>query len=169
MTTLLSGVVCAAALVLSGIGIGTVGATVIGMSKLAGMRKAAPGGSAGPAGPGAAAPGSVAPLTGPEQHAPSPGGHLPPHPPATALGIEAVDAPQRTGALLVGVHVSGPGHAAGLVRGDTVLVVGGTRIDSATELAAVVGAARPGRTVTLTVRHAGGTRQVLAARPGVVT
>ncbi|WP_157868996.1 PDZ domain-containing protein, partial [Streptomyces atriruber] len=72
-------------------------------------------------------------------------------------------------ALLVGVHVPGPGHAAGLVRGDTLLAVGGTRIDSVAGLAAVVGAARPGRGLTLTVRHEGGGRQVLSARPGVVT
>ncbi|MFD6431969.1 PDZ domain-containing protein [Streptomyces venezuelae] len=143
------------------------------MSKLAGMQKAA----AGPAGPGAASsrPGPGAPSTAhkqpaPEQPAPDPHPSAPrPRPPAAALGIEAVDASRGAGALLVGVHVSGPGHAAGLVRGDTVLVFGGARIGSAAELATEVGRARPGRTVALTVRHASGARQVLTARPGVVT
>ncbi|MEW2386969.1 PDZ domain-containing protein [Streptomyces venezuelae] len=166
MTTLLLGLLCAAALVLSGIGIGTVSATVIGMSKLAGTQKAA----AGRAGPGAA-PGSGAPLAAPERPAPGLRTSAPrPRPPAAALGIEAVDAPRGAGgALLVGVHVPGPGHAAGLVRGDTVVVFGGARVGSAAELAMRVGRARAGSTVTLTVRHASGARQVLAARPGVVT
>ncbi|CAM5716551.1 hypothetical protein SALBM135S_08152 [Streptomyces alboniger] len=39
-----------------------------------------------------------------------------------------VDAPRGPGALVVGVHVPGPGHTAGLVRGDTLLAVGGTRV-----------------------------------------
>ncbi|QES44472.1 PDZ domain-containing protein [Streptomyces venezuelae] len=164
------GGLCAAVLVLSGIGIGTVGAGVIGMSKLAGAGETVAG-SAG----AVSAHGSGVPVTGPKTPAPSPRNTLPPQPrprpPAATLGIEAVDAPRSAGAgaLLVGVHVPGPGHAAGLVRGDTVVVFGGTRIGSAAELAAQVGRARAGRTVTLTVRHESGARQVLAARPGVVT
>ncbi|MEU5896898.1 PDZ domain-containing protein [Streptomyces venezuelae] len=164
------GVLCAAALVLSGIGIGTVGATVIGMSRLAGVREA----SAVPTGAGSA-PGADMPMSGSKHPAPGPRDPVPPpprpRPPAAALGVEAVDAPRGAGAgaLLVGVHVPGPGHAAGLVRGDTVVVFGGARVGSAAELALQVGRARPGRTVTLTVRHQSGARQVLAARPGVVT
>ncbi|MEU6822545.1 PDZ domain-containing protein [Streptomyces atriruber] len=181
LTTLLFGILLAAGLVLSGIGIGTVSATVIGMSKLAEIQKAAP----GPAGPATAPGPGPGPVPVPKPPDSKPGAPLEPgvplkpepqpHPPAAhprpaaTLGIEAVDAPQGAGALLVGVHVPGPGHAAGLVRGDTLLAVGGTRIDSAAELAAVVGAARPGRGLTLTVRHEGGGRQVLSGRPGVVT
>jgi S1-C subfamily serine protease len=86
-----------------------------------------------------------------------------------ALGVEAVDAPKGAGALLVGVHVPGPGYTAGLVRGDVLTAFGGTRISSAGALAQAVAAARPGRQVTLTVRHESGVQQVLAVTPGVVT
>ncbi|TGB08003.1 PDZ domain-containing protein [Streptomyces sp. MZ04] len=86
-----------------------------------------------------------------------------------ALGVEAVDAPGGPGALLVGVHSPGPGHTAGLVRGDVLLAFGKTRIGSAKGLAAAVAAAEPGRSVTLTVRHESGDRQFLSATPGFVT
>ncbi|WP_245001649.1 PDZ domain-containing protein [Streptomyces alfalfae] len=85
------------------------------------------------------------------------------------LGVEVVDAPRGPGALVVGVHVPGPGHSVGLVRGDTLLALGGSRIGSAAGLAARVAALRPGEPVTLTVRHATGERQILLVRPGVVT
>ncbi|MEV7190311.1 PDZ domain-containing protein [Streptomyces sp. NPDC093510] len=177
-----------AVLLLTGIGLGTVSATVIGMGKLADMRDEMRKGMPGAAAPGAAtAPGAgTAPgaATGPgaapgtaKQPAPKPpappqkGGPRPPAAPArtATLGIEAVDATAGPGALLVGVHIPGPGHTAGLVRGDTLLAFGGTRVGSAAELASAVGAARPGKAVTLTVRHMGGGRQVLSVRPGVVT
>ncbi|MFK4070694.1 PDZ domain-containing protein [Streptomyces sp. NPDC029674] len=165
LTTLWFGLLGAAVLVLTGIGLGTVGATVIGMSKLAEVRS-----ETGKAQPGAAAPGSAA---APGRRPP---GHpkRPPRPPAAppraaALGIEAVDSPRGRGALLVGVHIPGPGHTAGLVRGDTLLAFGGTRIESAAGLATAVGAARPGKPVTLTVRHTNGARQLLSTRPGIVT
>ncbi|CAM5650101.1 PDZ domain-containing protein OS=Streptomyces alboniger OX=132473 GN=CP975_28395 PE=4 SV=1 [Streptomyces alboniger] len=67
------------------------------------------------------------------------------------------------------MHVPGPGHTAGLVRGDTLLAVGGTRVGSTAGLAARIAAARPGEAVTLTVRHAAGGRQLLTVRPGVAT
>jgi S1-C subfamily serine protease len=73
------------------------------------------------------------------------------------------------GALVVGVHVPGPGYTAGLVRGDVVLHLGGSRTGSAADLARVIAAARPGAAVRLVVRHANGTRQYLVAVPGVVT
>ncbi|MFF1376246.1 PDZ domain-containing protein [Streptomyces sp. NPDC058308] len=183
LVPLLAGLLFAVALVLCGVGLGTVSATVIGMSKLADMQKAAQGPRGAPAaGPGAptSGPGAPgAPALGPVPlPAPTPAPALAPKPearppaalPGTAtLGIEAVDAPRGAGALLVGVHIPGPGYTAGLVRGDTLLVFGKARIDSAAELASVVGAARPGRPVTLTVRHGQGGRQVLSVRPGVVT
>uniref|UniRef100_UPI000D199D21 PDZ domain-containing protein n=1 Tax=Streptomyces caniscabiei TaxID=2746961 RepID=UPI000D199D21 len=97
--------------------------------------------------------------------------------------VEAVDAPaipgagagggggggNGGGALVVGIHVPGPGHAAGLVRGDTVLALGGTRTGSASDLARAVTAARPGVALKLLVRHANGARRHLVAVPGVVT
>ncbi|MET7730534.1 PDZ domain-containing protein [Streptomyces sp. NPDC005402] len=159
LTTLLFGLLVAAVLVLSGVGLGTVGATVIGMSKLAELQRQAGAHQSGPsatADPGRS-PSSAAPTT-----APSP-------PPAVAtLGLEAVDA-EKAGALVVGVHVPGPGYQAGLVRGDVLLAFGRTRIDTAGDLARAVADARAGRTVVLTVRHRGGGYQQLTAVPGVVT
>ncbi|MEU2734538.1 PDZ domain-containing protein [Streptomyces sp. NPDC007095] len=83
--------------------------------------------------------------------------------------MEAVDAPDGGGALVVGVHIPGPGHTAGLVRGDTLIAFGGARLGSAADLARAVSAADPGTTVTLGVRHANGDHQQLSTVPGVVT
>ncbi|PWI14677.1 PDZ domain-containing protein [Streptomyces sp. Act143] len=143
-------------LVLSGIGLGTVGATVIGMSRLAEMQREA--GSTPPS----------APATAHRVPAPTASAAPSPMPRAATLGVEAVDA-EKAGALLVGVHVPGPGYAAGLVRGDVLLQVGRTRVDSAADLARAVADARPGKEVTLTVRHDSGGYQQLTAVPGVVT
>ncbi|WP_405662414.1 PDZ domain-containing protein [Streptomyces sp. RK9] len=201
--SLLFGLFCAAVLLLSGIGLGTVGATVIGMSKLAEMQSqageqgaamgAAPGAASGAgAGAGAGAPSGADHATSPKPAPKAPRDASPkktasgratsgtasagkgaaavgPGSPRPALGVEAVDAPGGGGALLVGVHQPGPGHAAGLVRGDVLLAFGGSRVASAGDLAKAVAGARPGRNVTLTVRHASGVRQVLTARPGLVT
>lgn len=201
LVTLLFGLLFSAALVLTGVGLGTVSATVIGMSKLADMQKqaqaqggakgrggqggqggqAAPGGPAGPGGPvdqgrasKPAAPGTASQPAAPQKPSPKPPGKEPGKAEARtaarpALGVEAVDAPGGAGALLVGVHSPGPGHTAGLVRGDVLLAFDKTRIASAKALAAAVAAADPGRNVTLTVRHAGGGRQSLVVTPGFVT
>ncbi|WWQ67304.1 PDZ domain-containing protein [Streptomyces sp. Q6] len=83
--------------------------------------------------------------------------------------MEVVDAPKGPGALVVAVHVPGPGYTAGLVRGDVLLSLGTARIGSASDLAAVVRDAHPGRQLTLTVRHDSGARQELTVTPGVVT
>ncbi|KOV69282.1 PDZ domain-containing protein [Streptomyces sp. MMG1121] len=148
LRTLLFGLCAGTLLVLSGVGIGTVGATVIGMSKLAELRHQVP-----PSSPSAKPAG-----------APSPA----PAPPVATLGVEAVDA-EKVGALVVGVHVPGPGYAAGLVRGDVLLQFGPARVDSATDLARAVARARPGKQVLLTVRHRSGGYQQLTVVPGVVT
>lgn len=173
LMTLLFSLFVGAVLVLSGIGLGTVGATVIGMSKLADLRKEAggaggvPGAAEGPGGsksaPGAgSSPSPKNPSRDPRSDTPE--GRR------QTLGVEAVDAPNgRPGALLVGVHVPGPGYTAGLVRGDVLLAFGRTRVDSAADLARAVAAARPGTAVTLTLRHASGGYQQLSVTPGVVT
>ncbi len=70
---------------------------------------------------------------------------------------------------MVGVHEPGPGHEAGLVRGDVLLTFGTTRVDSAADLARAVARARPGKEVTVTVRHVSGGYQQLTVVPGVVT
>ena len=162
LVTLLLGLLFGAVLVLSGVGLGTVGATVIGMSKLAEMQQRAGAAALHSPSPPESPPLSVAPS---DQKPPAPAVR----PVRAALGVEAVDAPDGKGALVVGVHVPGPGYTAGLVRGDALLVFGGARIGSAGDLAEAVAAARPGRQVTLTVRHESGVHQVLAVTPGVVT
>ncbi|MET7594028.1 PDZ domain-containing protein [Streptomyces sp. NPDC005481] len=193
LMTLFFGLFVGTALVLSGVGLGTVGATVIGMSKLAALQKQA-GAGAGAGAPGASGP-SGGPSAGPsasDEHPGGPGkstgrdpsvgsmatgespagrGSPPPaeKPARATLGVEAVDAPGGAGALVVGVHVPGPGYSAGLVRGDVLTALGATRVASADALARAVADARPGSAVTLTVRRAGGGQQRLTARPGVVT
>ncbi|MGW0994002.1 PDZ domain-containing protein [Streptomyces sp. NPDC002523] len=153
------------ALVLCGVGLGTVGATVIGMSKLAELRQQAPPGAdppkAAPTGPGtsAAPAASAAPTV-----APGPAGARP----GATLGVEVVDA-EKAGALVTGVHVPGPGYTAGLVRGDVLLQFGNTRVNAAADLARAVAQAGPGTEVTLTVRHHGGGYQQLKVVPGVLT
>ena len=144
--TLLFGVFAGTVLVLSGVGIGTVGATVIGMSRLAELRQQTP----------------------PTTPRPAPPATPTPAPTVTAtLGVEAVDA-DKVGALVVGVHVQGPGYSAGLVRGDVLLQFGPDRIDSAADLVRVVARAHPGKEARLTVRHASGGYQQLTVVPGVV-
>lgn len=163
LTAPLFGLFVGAVLVLAGIGLGTVGATVIGMSRLAEwQRQAGPGGQPGQGAygnPSASARTNVTPSTTPSPST---------APVGTTLGVEAVDA-GRPGALVVGVHVPGPGYTAGLVRGDVLLAFDETRIDTATDLARAVSATRPGAEVTLTVRHRSGGYQQLTVVPGVVT
>ncbi|MFJ4471804.1 PDZ domain-containing protein [Streptomyces sp. NPDC089424] len=162
LTTLLLGLLVGTGLVLSGVGLGTVGATVIGMSRLAEAQGAsvrpgapAPASSARPSpssGPGA--PGS--PATGP-----APAADL-------VMGVEVTDA-EKSGALVVGVHIPGPGYAAGLVRGDVLLTFDGTPVESAADLVRAVDKARPGVGVLVTVRHESGGYQQLSVAPGVLT
>jgi membrane-associated protease RseP (regulator of RpoE activity) len=172
LTTLLLGLSLGTVLLLSGIGLGTVGATVIGMSRLAEWQRqtgqtgqTGQGGQSGQgvyAGPSASV--RVGAVPSSPQATPSPSSA----PAAATLGVEAVDA-GRPGALVVGVHVPGPGYTAGLVRGDVLLALDETRIDTAADLARAVADTRPGDRVTLTVRHRSGGFQQLTALPGVVT
>lgn len=146
----MSGVLAGTVLMLSGAGLGVVGAEVVGV-----------GGPAGPeryAGPPAVTPSA----------SPSPAPPAPAVPAVGGLGVEVADG-TGPGAVVVGVHVPGPGFSAGLVRGDVVLALGTTRIDSAAALARAVARVRPGDEVTLTVRHRDGARQRLTAVPGIVT
>lgn len=168
LTTVLLGLFVGTVLLLAGAGLGTVGATVVGMSKLAELQR-----QSGASAPGPAAGAPTGHLTAPAD--PS-SGRSPAHPssgpspvPAAAtLGVEAVD-DEKPGALVVGVHVPGPGYTAGLVRGDVLLTFGTTRVDSAADLAHAVARARPGKEVKVTVRHESGGYQQLTVVPGVVT
>ncbi|PSM37674.1 PDZ domain-containing protein [Streptomyces dioscori] len=189
LTTLAFSLFVGTVLVLSGVGLGTVGATVIGMSRLAESQgrasaaeapaaSGAPGGTESglgrgtesdpgrgiESGPGGGSPAALAkPSERPGSSAAARPGERP------TLGVEAVDAPDDPGALLVGVHVPGPGHTAGLVRGDVLLVLGTTRVDSAADLARAVAAVRPGEEIGLTLRHASGGHQQVSVTPGVIT
>jgi S1-C subfamily serine protease len=155
----LCGLCAGLVVLLAGAGVGAMGATVIGMSRMAAQQHAAQQNPAG--GPAAVPPGpGPAPAAAPASPAPAPV--------RPALGIEAVD-DDGPGARVVGVHVPGPGYSAGLVRGDVLLTFGGARIDSAADLARAVARTRPGRQVVLTVRHRSGGYQQLTVTPGVVT
>jgi len=158
LMTLLFSLFVGTVLVLSGVGLGTVGATVIGMSKLADLQKRS-----------AQAPPSHGSKPTPGGGSSAPAQQSTEELAKATLGIEAVDAVKDAGALVVAVHVPGPGYTAGLVRGDVLLALGGTRLRSAADLAHAVAVAHPGTAVTLTVRHANGGRRQLSAVPGVVT
>ncbi|MFF3942219.1 PDZ domain-containing protein [Streptomyces phaeofaciens] len=161
LTSLLTGLLVGTVLVLTGVGLGTAGATVIGLSKLAELQRAtATGGAGTPGTRPSARPGTPAPA--PPSSAASPA------PARASLGLEVVDA-EKAGARIVAVHVPGPGFTAGLVRGDVLLTFGEARIDSATDLVGAVQAARPGRETKLTVRHESGGYQQLVVVPGIVT
>ncbi|WP_405951289.1 PDZ domain-containing protein [Streptomyces prunicolor] len=156
LMTLLFGLFVGTVLVLSGVGLGTVGATVIGMSKLAEMQRQA-----------AAQPAPTARPSGRPASSASPTPSPSPTSAAATLGVEAVDA-EKAGALIVGVHMPGPGYTAGLIRGDVLLTFGGTRVDSAADLARAVARAHPGDEVTVTVRHHSGGFQQFTVVPGYV-
>jgi hypothetical protein len=154
LTTLLSGMLVGTVLVLSGVGLGTVGATVLGASKLAELQRQTGGAAAG-----------AVPQAGPRPSAPF---SAPAEPADATLGLEIVDA-EKAGAEIVAVHVPGPGYSAGLVRGDVVLHFGRNRIDSAADLARAVEEAKPGKATKVTVRHRSGGYQQLTVVPGIVT
>ncbi|MEV6021961.1 PDZ domain-containing protein [Streptomyces sp. NPDC052036] len=168
LVPLLCALVVGTLMVLSGVGLGTVGATVTGMSRFAQMKRhAAASGRFTPSAAGGRSRG-----TG---HAPAHtasaaarGGGPAPAPSRATLGVEAVDAASG-GALLVGVQVPSAGHSAGLARGDVLLALDGTRLGSAADLARAIAAVRPGTAVTLTVRRPDGSRAHLTATPGVLT
>ncbi|MFD4554146.1 PDZ domain-containing protein [Streptomyces sp. NPDC058469] len=154
LVTLLFGLFVGTVLVLSGVGLGTAGATVIGMSKLAEMQRQAARQPAPTAAPSGRPASSASPSSSPTSA-------------AATLGVEAVDA-EKAGALIVGVHIPGPGYTAGLIRGDVLLTFDGTRVDSAADLARAVARAHPGDEVTITVRHRSGGFQQFTVVPGYV-
>ncbi|MEU9331672.1 PDZ domain-containing protein [Streptomyces sp. NPDC048290] len=157
LRTLLFSLLACALLMLCGAVLGGVGSTVAGLGPLTELQRRADTGTGSGADSGAGG--------GAARSAPAPG-PVPPAPPA-ALGVEAVDA-EKAGALVVGVHVPGPGHYAGLVHGDVLLTFDGTRVDTAADLVRAVAAADPGRPVTITVRHDSGGYQQLSITPAVV-
>ncbi|CAL9403524.1 PDZ domain-containing protein [Streptomyces sp. enrichment culture] len=155
LTAVLLGALAGALLVLSGVGLGAMGVSVVGAGRTAGPEPE----------PGAA---SVSGPSVPSRPLVPPGPGAAPVPVVARLGVEVADG-RGPGARVVGVHEPGPGFSAGLVRGDVLLAFGGTRVDSAADLARAVARARPGDEVELTVRHREGAVQRLTAVPGIVT
>ncbi|GAA2729388.1 PDZ domain-containing protein [Streptomyces nogalater] len=143
---LLLGLGAGTVVLLCGIGLGIVAAVTTGVG--------------GPAGPSR----QTAPPV-PAAHATAPAA---PAPPGATLGVEVADG-EKAGAVVVAVHVPGPGYTAGLVRGDIVLQFGAARVDTAADLARAVTRSRPGKAVLLTVRHGSGAYQQLTVTPGLVT
>ncbi|MFJ7101379.1 MULTISPECIES: PDZ domain-containing protein [Streptomyces] len=100
----------------------------------------------------------------------APAGPVPVPAPALSarLGVQVTD-DGRPGALVVGVQNPGPGFTAGLRKGDLLLAVGTTRVDTAADLAHAVSGTPPGTKIRLTVRHPTGGCQQLTAVPGILT
>ncbi|GAA3505829.1 hypothetical protein GCM10019016_129420 [Streptomyces prasinosporus] len=159
-----SGTLVAALLVLSGAGLGAMGATIAGAGAVAGPERRA----GTPAAASSASAASAASSSSASPRSASAAAVAPPAPVVARLGVEVAD-DGEPGALVVGVHVPGPASSAGLVRGDVLLAFGGTRVDSAADLARAVARARPGAEVSLTARRQDGSQQQLSVVPGLVT
>jgi putative serine protease PepD len=84
------------------------------------------------------------------------------------LGVRLADDDSAGGARISEVVSGGPADDAGVRAGDVVTSLGGTNVDSASQLRAAVEAKQPGDTVSLELRRGGKTRTVdvkLGTRP----
>jgi putative serine protease PepD len=84
------------------------------------------------------------------------------------LGVVLSDSTSQTGATIGQVRAGTPAARAALRAGDVVTSAGGTKINSASELRAVINAHRPGDTISVTYTRGGQSHTVnvkLAARP----
>jgi putative serine protease PepD len=85
------------------------------------------------------------------------------------LGVVLSDSSSQTGGAAIGqVRARTPAAKASLRAGDVVTSAGGTKINSASELRAVINAHRPGDTISVTYTRGGQSHTVkvkLAARP----
>jgi putative serine protease PepD len=85
------------------------------------------------------------------------------------LGVVLSDSSSQTGGAAIGqVRAGTPAAKASLRAGDVVTSAGGTKINSASELRAVINAHRPGDTISVTYTRGGQNHTVkvkLAARP----
>jgi len=86
----------------------------------------------------------------------------------TFLGVVLRDSSSQTGAAINQVRAGTPAARAALRAGDVVTSAAGTKINSASELRAVINAHRPGDTISVTYTRGGQSHTVkvkLAARP----
>jgi putative serine protease PepD len=84
------------------------------------------------------------------------------------LGVVLRDSSSRAGATIGQVRTGTPAARAALRAGDIITAAAGTRINSASELRAVINAHRPGDTISVTYTRGGQSHTVkvkLAARP----
>ena len=84
------------------------------------------------------------------------------------LGVVLSDSSSQTGAAVGQVRAGTPAARAALRAGDVVTAAAGTKINSASELRAVINAHRPGDTISVTYTRGGQSQTVkvkLAARP----
>jgi len=84
------------------------------------------------------------------------------------LGVVLRDSSSRAGAAVGQVRTGTPAAHAALRAGDIITAAAGTRINSASELRAVINAHRPGDTISVTYTRGGQSHTVkvkLAARP----
>jgi putative serine protease PepD len=84
------------------------------------------------------------------------------------LGVVLSDSTSQTGAAIGQVRAGTPAATASLRAGDIVTSAAGTKINSASELRAVINAHRPGDTISVTYTRGGQSHTVqvkLAARP----
>jgi putative serine protease PepD len=84
------------------------------------------------------------------------------------LGVVLSDSTSQTGAAIGQVRAGTPAARAALRAGDVVTSAAGTKINSASELRAVINAHRPGDTISVTYTRGGQSHTVkvkLAARP----
>jgi putative serine protease PepD len=84
------------------------------------------------------------------------------------LGVVLSDSSSQTGAAIGQVRAGTPAAKAALRAGDVVTAAAGTKINSASELRAVINAHRPGDTISVTYTRGGQSHTVkvkLAARP----
>jgi putative serine protease PepD len=84
------------------------------------------------------------------------------------LGVVLSDSSSKTGAAISQVRAGTPAAKAALRSGDVVTAAAGTKVNSASELRAVINAHRPGDTISVTYTRGGQSHTVkvkLAARP----
>jgi S1-C subfamily serine protease len=72
------------------------------------------------------------------------------------LGVEIADTPEATGVVLSKVLPGTPAAKAGLVAGDRITSLNGTKTPTSTELSTALAGLKPGQTVKVVVVHQSG-------------